>query len=102
MTIRQHFAFAAAVLTISFSVLLVPATAMTVGTASGIRQGFAESSAVEKVVRVCRHRFFECYVDRSRPPTVCHRIRRTNRMNCYEQAVAGDLVFRGAVCAKRS
>ena len=31
---------------------------MTVGTASGIKQGFAESSAVEKVVRVCRHRFF--------------------------------------------
>jgi len=39
------------------------------------------------VVRVCRHRFFtskrECYVDRSRPPTVCHRIRGTNRMDCY-------------------
>ena len=85
---RQQFVFAAAVLTISFSVLLVPgATAMTVGTASGIKQGFAESSAVEKVVRVCRHRFFiskrECYVDRSRPPTVCHRIRGTNRMDCY-------------------
>ena len=84
---RQHFAFAAAVLTISFSVLLVPATAMTVGTASGIKQGFADTSAVEKVVRVCRHRIFiskrECYVDRSRPPTVCHRIRGTNRMDCY-------------------
>jgi hypothetical protein len=87
-SMRQHFAFAAAVLTISFSVLLVPgATAMTVGTAAGIKQGFAETSAVEKVVRVCRHRFFtskrECYVDRSRPPTVCHRIRGTNRMDCY-------------------
>ena len=71
-----------------FSLLPAPgANAMMVGSASGIQQGLAEASAVEKVVRVCRHRFFtsrrECYVDRSRPPTVCHRIRGTNRMDCY-------------------
>lgn len=85
---RRYFVFTAAALTISASVLFVPgAIAMTVGTASGIKESLAETSAVEKVVRVCRHRFFvskrECYVDRSRPPTVCHRIRGTNRMDCY-------------------
>jgi thermostable 8-oxoguanine DNA glycosylase len=73
---------------LSFSLLSASsAIAMTVGTASGVQQGLAETNAVEKVVRVCRHRFFtskrECYVDRSRPPTVCHRIRGTNRMDCY-------------------
>jgi len=60
---------------------------MTVGTASGIQQGLATTDAVEKVVRVCRHRMFtsrrECYVDRSRPPTVCHHIRSTSRRDCY-------------------
>jgi hypothetical protein len=60
---------------------------MTVGSASGIQQGLAETSAVEKVVRVCRHRFWtsrrECYVDRSRPPTVCHHLRSTSRRDCY-------------------
>jgi hypothetical protein len=63
------------------------ANAMTVGSASGIQQGLAETSAVEKVFRVCRHRFWtsrrECYVDRSRPPTVCHHIRSTSRRDCY-------------------
>jgi hypothetical protein len=73
---------------ISFSLLSASgAIAMTVGTASGVQQGLAETNAIEKVVRVCRHRFFtsrrECFVDRSRPPTVCHRIRGTNRMDCY-------------------
>ena len=73
---------------LSFSFL--PATsaiAMTIGTASGIQQGLAETNAVEQVVRVCRHRMFtsrrECCVDRSRPPTVCHRVRGTNRLDCY-------------------
>ena len=74
--------------TILVSHLLAPsAMAMSVGTASGIQQGLAETSAIEQVVRVCRHRFFtsrrECFVDRSRPPTVCHRIRGTNRLDCY-------------------
>ena len=85
---RRHFASMAAVAAIPFTLLLAaPANAMTVGTSSGIQQGLAETSAVEQVVRVCRHRFFtskrECYVDRSRPPTVCHRIRGTNRVDCY-------------------
>jgi hypothetical protein len=78
----------AVVAAIPFSLLSAPsAIAMTVGTASGIQQGLAQTSAVERVVRVCRHRFFtsrrECFVDRSRPPTVCHRIRGTNRLDCY-------------------
>lgn len=73
---------------VSCSLLSAPATAMTAaGTAAGIRQGLAETNLVEKVVRVCRHKFFtsrrECFVDRSRPPTVCHRIRGTNRLDCY-------------------
>ena len=72
----------------AISLSLAPsAIAMTVGTASGIQQGLAQTSAVEQVVRVCRHRRFtsrrECFVDRSRPPTVCHRIRGTNRLDCY-------------------
>jgi len=85
---RQYFTGIAAAAAVSFSLLPAPgATAMTVGTASGIQQGLAKTSAVEHVVRVCRHRFFtsrrECFVDRSRPPTVCHRIRGTNRLDCY-------------------
>jgi hypothetical protein len=85
---RPYFAFMAVAAAISFSFLLATgATAMTVGAASGIQRSLAHTSSVEKVVRVCRHRFFtskrECYVDRSRPPTVCHRIRGTNRMDCY-------------------
>ena len=85
---RRHFASMAAAAAISFTLLLAPgAIAMTVGTTSGIQQGLAETNAVEQVVRVCRHRLFtsrrECFVDRSRPPTVCHRIRGTNRLDCY-------------------
>ena len=73
---------------LSFSALPAPnAIAMTVGTASGIQQSLDQTNAIERVVRVCRHRFFtsrrECVVDRSRPPTVCHRIRGTNRLDCY-------------------
>ena len=85
---RQYFAFMATAAAVSFSLLVAPgANAMTVGTASGIQQGLAKTSAVEQVVRVCRHRFFtsrrECYVDRSRPPTVCHHLRATSRRDCY-------------------
>ena len=85
---RRYFTAMAIAAAISFSLLPASsAIAMTVGTASGVQQGLAETNAVEKVVRVCRHRFFtsrrECFVDRSRPPTVCHRIRGTNRMDCY-------------------
>ena len=85
---RQFFTAIAAAAAVSFSLLPASsAIAMTVGTASGIQQGLAKTNAVEQVVRVCRHRFFtsrrECFVDRSRPPTVCHRIRGTNRLDCY-------------------
>lgn len=37
---------------------LSPASAMTVGTATGIQAGLAETSAVDQVVYVCRHRYF--------------------------------------------
>ena len=85
---RRYFAFMSAAAIVSFGLLAAPAaSAMTVGTASGIQQGLAETSAVEKVVRVCRHRFMTsrryCYIDRSRPPTVCHHIRSTSRRDCY-------------------
>jgi hypothetical protein len=84
---RRHFTILAAAV-VSFFLLPAPgASAMTAGSASGIQQGLAETSAVEQVVRVCRHRFMtsrrECYVDRSRPPTVCHHIRSTSRRDCY-------------------
>jgi hypothetical protein len=85
---RRYFTSLAVAAAISFALLPASgAIAMTVGTASGIHQGLAKTNAVEQVVRVCRHRFFtsrrECFVDRSRPPTVCHRIRGTNRLDCY-------------------
>jgi len=85
---QRYFTAMAVAAAISFSLLPASgAIAMTVGTASGIQQGLVQTNAVEQVVRVCRHRFFtsrrECYVDRSRPPTVCHRIRGTNRLDCY-------------------
>ena len=63
------------------------ANATSVGAAAGLKQGLAEINAVEKVVRVCRHRMFSsqryCYVDRSRPPTVCHHLRNSSRRDCY-------------------
>ncbi len=37
---------------------LTPASAMPVGTAQGIKAGSAETSAVDEVVYVCRHRYF--------------------------------------------
>jgi hypothetical protein len=85
---RRYFAFMSAAAVVSLALLPVAGvSAMTVGSASGIQQGLAEASAVEKVVRVCRHRFWtsrrECYVDRSRPPTVCHHLRATSRRDCY-------------------
>jgi len=85
---RRYFVFMTAAAAVSLSLMLTSGVgAMTVGTASGIQQGAATTSAVEQVVRVCRHRFFtskrECYVDRSRPPTVCHHIRSTSRRDCY-------------------
>jgi hypothetical protein len=84
---QRYVAAVAAAAAISFSLFATDAAAMTAGSASGIRQGLAETNAVEKVVRVCRHRFFtsrrECWVDRSRPPTVCHHLRNSSRRDCY-------------------
>jgi len=86
---RRSIAFMAAIVTAaSFSFALVPAAnAATVGTASGLKQGLAEISTVEKVVRVCQHNMFTsrrvCFVDRSRPPTVCHHLRNSSRRDCY-------------------
>jgi hypothetical protein len=85
---QRYFVFLSATAAVSLSLLSAPGVnAMIAGTASGTRQGLAETSVVERVVRVCRHRFWtsrrECYVDRSRPPTVCHHIRSTSRRDCY-------------------
>ena len=85
---RRLFLLAAAAAIVSIPVLMpTNAAAMTIGTAAGIQNALAETSAVAKVVRVCRHQLFSsrryCFVDRSRPPTVCHRIRGTNRLDCY-------------------
>jgi len=44
--------------TILIAASTMPAGAMTVGTAAGIRTGLAETSAVDQVVYVCRHRYF--------------------------------------------
>ena len=84
----RHSIATAVIAAASFSFLLVSsAGATTVGAASGIKQGLAESSAVQKVVRVCRHSMFTsrrvCFVDRSRPPTVCHHLRNSSRRDCY-------------------
>jgi hypothetical protein len=83
---RRYFAFAA----VAAAITLLPVhagNAMTVGTAAGIQQSLVTTSAIEKVVRVCRHRFWTskrvCYVDRSRPPTVCHHLRNSSRRDCY-------------------
>jgi hypothetical protein len=88
---RHYLSATAAAATVAFFSLLAPdANAMTVGTASGIKQGLAETSMVEPVVRVCRTNMFTgrrvCWIDRSRPPTVCHRIRGRDgrtRLDCY-------------------
>jgi len=85
---RQFSAPLAAAAIVALSILLAPsADAMTVGTASGIQESLAKTSSVESVVRVYRHRFWtsrrECYVDRSRPPTVCHHLRASSRRDCY-------------------
>ena len=43
---------------IVLSVALTPASAMTVGTASGIKAGLAETSTIDEVIYQCRHRYF--------------------------------------------
>jgi hypothetical protein len=54
---RVLLSLAAASIIVS-SAALAPASAMTVGTASGIKAGLAETSAVDEVVYVCRHRYW--------------------------------------------
>jgi hypothetical protein len=44
--------------TILIAASTMPAGAMTVGTAAGIHAGLAETSALDQVVYVCRHRYF--------------------------------------------
>jgi hypothetical protein len=84
---QKLIAAVAAAAAISLSLIATDAAAMTVGTAPGVRQGAATTSGVEQVVRVCRHKFWtsrrECWVDRSRPPTVCHHLRNSSRRDCY-------------------
>ena len=55
---RRALLSLAAASTILTAAALMPASAMTVGTASGIRAGVAETSAVDQVVYICRHRYF--------------------------------------------
>jgi hypothetical protein len=88
---RQHLAALATAAALGFLLLPVPAAnAMPAGAASGIRQGLADTNMIEQVVRIC-HRNVRtgerrCWIDRSRPPTVCHVIRErdgTRRLDCY-------------------
>ena len=44
--------------TILAAAALAPASAMTIGTASGIKAGLAETSAIADVAYVCRHRYW--------------------------------------------
>jgi hypothetical protein len=81
----------AAIAAAAFVCFLAPgANAMTVGTAPGIQHSLADINVVEKVVRVCRRDVRTgqrvCWIDRSRPPTVCHRVRGRDgivRLDCY-------------------
>jgi hypothetical protein len=81
---------AATAATALFFVLAPSANALPVGAASGIQHGLAETSVVEKVVRICQRNVRtgqqRCWIDRSRPPTVCHVLRMrdgTRRIDCY-------------------
>ena len=69
---------------------MLAAGAMTIGTLSGVQQAIADTSMIEQVVRVCRHNpqtsRRQCWIDRSRPPTVCHWVRDRNGnivRDCY-------------------
>jgi hypothetical protein len=86
---RKYLAATAATATIASVLLLAPsANAVPIGT--GIQRGLAETSLVEKVVRVCQRTVRTgqqiCWTDRSRPPTVCHVLRErdgSRRIDCY-------------------
>ncbi len=86
----MRYTFAAIATAASVCFFAPGANAMTVGTVSGIQQGLAKTNLVEQVVRVCRRDVRTgqrvCWVDRSRPPTVCHRVRGRDgivRLDCY-------------------
>ena len=55
---RVLLSLTAASAILTAAAVLTPASAMTVGTAQGIKTGLAETSAVDEVVYVCRHRYF--------------------------------------------
>ena len=88
---RLHFAALATAATLGFLLPPAPtANAMPAGAAAGIQQGLADTNLIKQVVRVC-HRNVRtgqqrCWIDRSRPPTICHVIRErdgTRRVDCY-------------------
>jgi hypothetical protein len=83
-------ALSAAAVVALLSMSAPAANAMPAGTALGIQQGLAATSLTQKVVRICHHNVRtgrrHCWIDRSRPPTVCHVVRERNgtrRLDCY-------------------
>lgn len=55
---RTLLSLTAASAFVSATALLAPAGAMTVGTASGIKAAIEETSVLDDVVYVCRHRYY--------------------------------------------
>ncbi|MEX2033912.1 MAG: hypothetical protein WEA28_01830 [Xanthobacteraceae bacterium] len=54
---RTALSLAAAAVIVS-AAALAPASAMTVGTVSGVQAAIADTGALQDVAYVCRHRFF--------------------------------------------
>jgi hypothetical protein len=80
----------AAVAGAAIVLLASSANALPAGTGLSIQRGLAEIDTVERVVRVCNRNVRTgqevCWIDRSRPPTVCHVIRQrdgSRRIDCY-------------------
>jgi hypothetical protein len=55
---RILLSFASASAILSATVVLAPAGAMTVGTASGLQVAIDQTSALDPVVYVCKHRYY--------------------------------------------
>ena len=55
---RILLSLAAASAILSAAAALAPAGAMTVGTANGIQAAIDETSALDQVVYVCKHRYY--------------------------------------------
>ena len=55
---RRMVRLLAAASAIVSAAALAPASAMTVGTAAGVQAAVADTSALQDIARVCRHRFF--------------------------------------------